>query len=255
VLEQVGVPRVMSVLRTAGVAELSGTPRDYGLRLALGSAKVRLLDLAAGYGFTVKAGTVGTPTGVIAVERSRGERWLPPRTLDRRVFSPQTAWLVMDMLSDPEARRPGFGMELAFDLPFRIAAKTGTARGFADTWAVGATREVIAGAWAGSLDGKPTQGIVGMDAAAPLVRDTLLAYAAEHGGGALTLPPRPTGADGVDDVEICAISGMAPGPHCPHAHDYVAHGRAPQQPCTWHDDQGHLTYPDRAQRWLARRAH
>lgn len=247
VLEQVGVARVMSVLRTAGVAELPGTPRSYGLRLALGAAKVRLIDLAAGYGFTVKGGSVGTPHGVTSIERSDGERWAPPRALDRRVFSPQTSWLVMDILSDPEARRPGFGMELPFDLPFRVAAKTGTARGFSDTWAVGATREIIAGAWAGTFDGTPTQGIVGMDAAAPLVRDALLAFA---DGKPLSLPARP---DGVEPVEVCAISGMAPGPHCPHAHDYVVHGRAPTEPCTWHGDTGRVTYPDKAKRWLARR--
>jgi penicillin-binding protein 1C len=250
VLEQVGIARVMSVLRTAGVAELPGAPRDYGLRLALGAAKVRLIDLAAGYGFTVKGGAVGTPHGITAIDTAGGQRWLPPRALDRRVFSPQTSWLVMDMLSDPEARRPGFGMELPFDLPFRVAAKTGTARGFSDTWAVGATREIIAGAWAGTLDGTPTQGIVGMDAAAPLVRDALLAYA---GGTSLTLPPRPDGPEGVEPVEVCAISGMAPGPRCPRVHDYAARGHAPAAPCTWHDDHGHVTYPDQAKRWLARR--
>jgi penicillin-binding protein 1C len=247
VLEQVGLPRVMTALRTAGVAPLPGTPRDYGLRLALGAAKVRLLDLTAGYGFTVKGGTVGTPRAITSVDRSDGSRWLPPHPLDRRVFSPQTSWLVMDMLSDPEARRRGFGMELPFDLPFRVAAKTGTARGFSDTWAVGATREVIAGAWAGTLDGTTTQGIVGMDAAAPLVRDALLAFA---DGKPLTLPQRP---DAIEPVEVCAISGMAPGPHCPHVHDYAVTGRAPTTPCTWHDDTGRLHYPDKAKHWLARR--
>jgi penicillin-binding protein 1C len=243
VLQQVGVPRVMTALRTAGVAELPGTPRDYGLRLALGAAKVRLIDLAAGYGFTVRGGTVGTPTGVTAIDRGDGTHWLPPRALDRRVFSPQTAWLVMDMLADPEARRPGFGMELAFDLPFRVAAKTGTARGFSDTWAVGATREVIAGAWAGTIDGTSTQGLVGMDAAAPLVRDALLAAA---NGAKLSLPPPPDGADGVESVEVCAVSGMAPGPRCPRVHDYVARGLAPTEPCTWHDGSGRIAIPRRA---------
>lgn len=247
VLAQVGIARVMTALRTAGVAALPGTPRDYGLRLALGAAKVRLIDLAAGYGFTVKGGQVGAPCGVAWVDRPDGARWLAPRPPERRVFSPETSWLIMDMLSDPEARRPGFGMELPFDLPFRVAAKTGTARGFADTWAVAATREVIAGAWAGTFDGRATQGIVGMDAAAPLVRDALLAAA---GGRPLSLPPRP---DDIEPVERCAISGMAPGPHCPRVHDHAVRGRAPAAPCSWHDDAGRLHYPDRASHWLARR--
>jgi penicillin-binding protein 1C len=175
-----------------------------------------------------------------------GTRWAPPRADERRIVSPQTAWLVMDMLADPDARRPGFGMELPFDLPFRIAAKTGTARGFADTWAIGATREVIVGAWAGTFDGTPTQGIVGMDAAAPIVRDAMLAIA---DGKPLTLPVRP---DGIDEVVVCADSGMLAVPACPQIRDYAAHGHAPP-PDTWHDASGRVTYPDRANGWLARR--
>jgi penicillin-binding protein 1C len=248
VLEQVGVPRVMTSLRAAGVAELRGAPNDYGLRLALGAAKVRLLDLANGYGFLVRGGTVGTPRGIEVATLPDGTQWSPERPSETRVFSPQTSWMVMDMLSDAEARRPGFGMELPFDLPFPIAAKTGTARGFADTWAIGATNEYIVGAWAGTFDGTPTQGLVGMDAAAPLVRAGMLAAA---GGHRLTLPARP---DGIDDVEVCADSGLAPGPHCHHVHDYMAHGHAPLAPCDWHDAlTGALTYPvARAKGWLAR---
>ena len=247
VLEQVGVAHVMTALRAAGVAELPGAPSDYGLRLALGAAKVRLLDLTAGYGFLVRGGRVGTPRGLAGAVLPDGQRWTPAVAPETQVFSPQTSWLVMDMLSDPEARRPGFGMELPFDLPFPIAAKTGTARGFADTWAVGATREYIVGAWAGTFDGTATHGLVGMDAAAPLVRAGMLAVA---GGKKLTLPARP---DGVVDVEVCADSGLAPGPHCPHVHDYMATGHAALAACDWHDALGVLTYPvARARGWLAR---
>ncbi|MGE5182969.1 MAG: transglycosylase domain-containing protein [Acidobacteriota bacterium] len=248
VLSTVGIARVMTVLRQAGVGELPGAPGDYGLRLALGAAKVRLLDLAAGYGFLVKGGAVGTPRGIAYAIAPGGARWMPARTPERRVFSPQTAWLVMDMLSDAEARRPGFGMELPFDLPFPIAAKTGTARGFADTWAIGATREVIVGAWAGTFDGTPMQGLVGMDAAAPLVRDGFLAVASTT-GVTPTLPPRPAG---IDDVEVCADTGLPADELCPRIHDHVAHGYVPRDPGITRDDAGHLHYPARARGWLRR---
>jgi len=248
VLASVGVSRVMSVLREAGVAELPGAPDDYGLRLALGAAKVRLIDLAAGYGFLVNAGAVGTPRGIDRAVAPSGAYWMPAHAPVHHVFSPQTSWLVMDMLSDPEARRPGFGMELPFDLPFRIAAKTGTARGFADTWAVGATREVIVGAWAGTFDGSPMQGIVGMDAAAPLVRDAMLAVAAEV-GRPLTLPARPAG---IDDVEVCADAGMPADDHCPRIADHVPHGYVPHDSGITRDDRGILHYPARADGWLHR---
>jgi penicillin-binding protein 1C len=165
------------------------------------------------------------------------------------VFSPETSWLVMDMLSDPDARRPGFGMELPFDLPFRIAAKTGTARGFADTWAIGATREVIVGAWAGTFDGTPTHGLVGMDAAAPLVRDAMLAVAATR---RMTLPPRPAA---IDDIRVCADSGMPADGPCAEIHDYAIHGRPLEDSGIRHDSAGNVMYPAKAKGWLARHSH
>jgi penicillin-binding protein 1C len=248
VIEEVGVSRVMTVLHRAGVAELPGTADDYGPRLTLGAAKVRLLDLAAGYGFVVRHSMVGAPSGIVEVALGDGGRRSPARESDRRVLTPQTPWLVMDMLSDPEARRPVFGMEVPLKLPFRIAAKTGTVRGFSDTWPVGATQEVIVGAWAGTFDGTPTHGLVAMDAAVPLVRDAMLAVAGS--GGKLTLPARP---DGIDDIEVCAVSGMKPGPNCPRMHDHAAHGHAPGETCTWHNGDGHVQYPARAKGWLERR--
>jgi penicillin-binding protein 1C len=247
VINKVGVPAVMSTLKKAGVAELDGAPNDYGPRLALGAAKVRLLDLTAGYGFLVKGGTVGTPRGITGVVTSRQQRWSPARTQERRVFSPETAWLVADMLSDTEARRPGFGMELPFDLPFKVAAKTGTARGFADTWAVAATREYLVGAWAGTFDGTPTQGIVGMDAAAPITRSAMLAL---NDKTPLTLSPRPAR---ISEVEVCATSGLTPVNPCPTIHDYTVAGRAPIAKDTWHDVDGAEHYPTRAKGWLSRR--
>jgi penicillin-binding protein 1C len=246
VLERAGEARVMTALRAAGVAELDGSPADYGPRLALGAAKVRLLDLTAGYGFLVRGGSVRAPSGIREVAfAGTGRRWRPAAERDRRVFSPETAWMVMDVLSDAEARRSTFGAELPFDLPYPVAAKTGTARGFADMWAVAATREVIVGAWAGNFDGAPGQGVVAMAAAAPIARDALLAYA---GGRVLTLPARP---EEIVDVDVCAVSGMAPGPGCPHAHEVARRADPATAPCDWHTPAG-IAWPARALPWVAR---
>ena len=48
VLERVGEERLVSRLRKAGVGAVPGDPAEYGLRLALGATRVRLVDLAAG---------------------------------------------------------------------------------------------------------------------------------------------------------------------------------------------------------------
>ena len=234
VLEQVGVERLMSVLRRGGVAGLERSPSDYGLRLALGSAKVRLLDLAAGYGFLVRQGRVRRPRGVLEVRQPNGASWSPPDAAERRLFSPQTAWMVLDMLADPVARRPMFGQELPLDgLPFPLAAKTGTARGFADTVAVAVTRERTVAAWAGNFDGRPSQGVLAMQAAGPLVRAALLAASEST---ELTLPPRPRG---IVEARVCALSGKLAGPDCPHRKlDHFLAGTVPTRRCDWHRHRG-----------------
>src|SRR6185436_17554436 len=96
-------------------------------------------------------------------------------TTTARIFSPQASYLVMDMLADPQARRASFGADLPLDLPFAVAAKTGTSSGFADTLTVAATREAVVAAWAGAFDGSGTKGALAMWSAAPIVRAGLLA--------------------------------------------------------------------------------
>jgi penicillin-binding protein 1C len=256
VLGRVGVPRLMSLLRAAGVGALDGNPDDYGLRLALGSAKVRLLDLASAYGFVVRGGRVRQPVAVFEAVADDGRTWRPRLAIERQIVSPETSWMVMDMLADPEARRAAFGQELPFDLPYRVAAKTGTARGFADTVAIAVTNEVTVAAWAGNFDGTPTQGLVAMRSAAPLVRAGLLLASRGHD---LTLPERP---EGVEAGTVCALSGMAPSPDCPHhKRDYARRGRRGSQPdrqrtCDWHRrDNGHVVidYPAELSAWARRR--
>jgi penicillin-binding protein 1C len=138
-------------------------------------------------------------------------------------------------------------METPFDLPYRVAAKTGTARGFMDTWAIAATNELLVGAWAGSIDGAPTQGIVGMDAAGPLAREALLVVA---GGAKLTLPKRPPD---VVEIEVCATSGLLPSAACPRIRDYAHRDAPPVAIDSWHDATGAISYPARANGWLRRR--
>jgi len=246
-LEKVGIAPMIALLRRAGLGPLAGRPDDYGLRLALGSAKVRLLDLASAYGFLARGGAVRPARGVDRVTSWTGDVWRPARARDTRIVSAETAWLVLDMLADPEARRPAFGQELPVDLPFPIAVKTGTARGFSDTVAIGVTRELTVAAWAGTFDGSPTQGLVAMQAAAPLVRAGMLI----GGGGAhLTLPPRPPR---VEQVTVCAASGQLPGPHCPHHKlEHVAAGHAPRATCGWHRGGGAVELPPEVRPWARR---
>jgi penicillin-binding protein 1C len=217
VLDHVSVPAALERMRQAGLGPLDGTAADYGLHLALGAPRIRLLDLAAAYGFLVEGGAMHAPRFLADV----------PATPAIRVYAPETAWLTMDMLADPEARRSTFGAELPLDLPFPVAAKTGTSSGFADTVAIGATREAIVAAWAGSFDGSGTKGTLAMWSAAPLVRAALLAVA-DLRGAPLTLPPPPAG---IVTRDICRVTGELAGPGCPVHREHFARGHEPATTC------------------------
>jgi len=251
VLEQVGVARVLDRLKRAGVGLLPGDVSDYGLRLALGATKVRLIDLALAYGVFVRQGRVTDLRTVLQAQKGDGSLIaLGSRRREKHVFSPQAAWLTMDMLSDPEARRPLFGDDLPADLPFRVVAKTGTARGFSDNLAVFATRELTVAAWSGRFDGAPTRGMRGMEGAGPLARTALLAASR---GRRLSLPLQP---NGLVKREVCPLSGLLPSRDCPHRKlDYFIQSQVPKQTCDWHHREGgflHVRYPPELKSWADR---
>ncbi len=158
-----GPERLQSLLQSAGLTTLDRRSEDYGLGLTLGSAEVRLLELANAYATLARQG-----------------EWLPVRFLalatakpsvGRRVAPRDACWLVADILGDPQARAAAFGMETPLRFDFPVACKTGTSSGFRDNWAFGFTPEFTVGVWVGRFDGAPMHGVSGVVGAAPILHD------------------------------------------------------------------------------------
>ncbi len=228
-LRRVGPSVLAARLRRAGLTTLDKPDEEYGPGLAIGEVETRLIELTAAYAAFGTGGTTVPPHPIAAIREAGKEARHVARVFGRRIFSPEVAYLIFDMLSDPDARRPMFG-----DMPpvfaFPVALKTGTTRGYTDNWAFGVTREFTVGAWAGNFDGKPTDGVLAMQGAAPLVRAAFVALAARFGEP--SRPPRPSD---VIDGEVCAASGMRPGPQCrARKRDVFLRGTVPAEPCTWH---------------------
>ena len=55
--------------------------------------------------------------------------------------------------------------------PGSIAFKTGTSYGYRDAWAIGFDGRHVIGVWVGRPDGAPVPGLIGVDAAAPILMD------------------------------------------------------------------------------------
>jgi penicillin-binding protein 1C len=142
---------------------------QYGLSTALGGTEVSLYDLTAAYQTLANGGHFVEPTPVRQVVTSDGVRLeIPPQRPPVQAVSPETAFLVTDMISDNAARAPIFGENSRLKLSRPAAAKTGTTTNFRDNWTVGFTKYLVAGVWAGNNDGRPMRNADGITGAGPI---------------------------------------------------------------------------------------
>jgi len=201
VLERIGVMRLLTLLRQAGITTLTRDPEHYGLALTLGSGEVRLLELAEAYGIFARGGRTFSARAFPDAPVSGGEQILDPRV----------AWIITDILSDASARLPEFGEDTPLSVPpHSVAAKTGTTRNARDNWVIGYTPDRIVGVWVGNADNTPMKGTSGITGAGPIFHDVM--EAALRG-----LPPQEfPRLQGITEREICRLSGKLPSPSCPH---------------------------------------
>ena len=206
VVQDVGPEALLALLRRAGL----GLPRSaehYGVGLTLGNGEVRLLDLARAYAAIARGGSLPPVQTVRWVRTASGDTLRPavPPATDVGI-SPGTAYLLADVLSDAEARAPGFGRGGPLELPFPTAVKTGTSKDYRDNWAVGFTPRHTIAVWVGNADGSPMHWVSGTRGAGPIFN----ALAREVGsGGAFARPA------GIAEETVCAVSGHRPGAACP----------------------------------------
>jgi penicillin-binding protein 1C len=239
--DRIGYATLLYGLRRAGFGSLSRSAEHYGLGLALGNGDVTLLELANGYR-TLANGGVWSPVTYWASAQGQGS----PDSAPRRVVSQQSAALALDILSDPVARIPGFGLVTPFDWPFRAAVKTGTSRHFTDNWAVATTGRFTVAVWVGNFSGQPMEGVSGVSGAGPLLHRAVLVTARHYDPGDLL---RPTEA-GLVTARICRVSGEIAGPDCPQMTEYFTPGTIPQTTCRWHQD-GEVHLPEEYGEWEA----
>jgi len=226
--QRVGVGDLLSVLRRAGLSTLTRDADHYGLGLALGNGDVTLLELANAYRALANDG-VWSPWRVLESGRGTPERDVTRAPSETRVVSSRAAALVLDVLADPIARVPGFGLQTPFDFPFRTAVKTGTSRHFTDNWAVATTRGFTVAVWVGNFSGQPMQGVSGVTGAGPLLSRVVTLTAARYAPGALRSPAEV----GLVAAEICRVSGLRPTRACPGMTEWFVEGTQPLRDDDW----------------------
>ena len=206
-LDAIGLDAMLEIAHRFGLG--LDDVESYGLSLTLGSGEVRLVDLTNAYAAIGASGQLAEPFAIARVRDGSG-RVLYERApaMPRRVLSPEHAYLLSDILSDPDARIPGFGGVTPFEVPFPAAVKTGTSTGFRDTWTLGFTPNIAIGVWVGNANGAPMLDLAGVEGAGPIWRDAMMAASLSRPMGPF---PRPAG---IVDATVCAPTGLLPGPDC-----------------------------------------
>jgi membrane carboxypeptidase/penicillin-binding protein len=246
-VEAMSIAGIDNVLRTAhqmGITTLDQGLQHYGLSLTLGGGEVKLLDMA--YAFSVLANNGAMfgqplpeeelrpgfreldPVAILRVEDRNGnvlERYDAPEK--RQILDPRLAYLVSHIMSDRRARMPAFGtpnsLELSNERP--AAAKTGTTNNFTDNWTLGFTPQVVVGVWQGNKDADDyminTPGARG----ASYIWHAVMEYALQD--EPIVPFPRP---EGLNEVAVCAVSGMQPDGQCPTRTELMIPGTEPTEP-------------------------
>lgn len=238
--DQMGAGALLQTLHAAGLTSLNHSAEYYGLGLALGNGDVDLLDLANGYRALARDG-VWEPYRWMAVTRTSGV--VPPE--GARVVSAGSAALVLDILSDPVARVPGFGVETPFDFSFPVAVKTGTSHHYTDNWAVGVTAGFTVAVWAGNFSGRPMNDVSGVTGAGPLLHRAILDVARLRQPGVFPSPA----ASGAVHVPVCRLSGLLATANCSPVEEWFLPGTVPRVHDDWQGPGGAVVWPSEYATW------
>jgi penicillin-binding protein 1C len=153
ILDRVGASRLSARLEQVGASLVLPKDQVPGLAIGLGGVGTKLSDLVMLYAGIARLGSV-VPL------RERLDALVPQ---DGRLMSAVAAWYVSDVLRGSPPPENG--------APNRIAFKTGTSYGYRDAWSVGFDGKHTIGVWVGRPDGAPVPGLIGREAAAPILFD------------------------------------------------------------------------------------
>ena len=199
-----------NILLKSGLRSIDKNPDYYGYSLVLGSAEVRLIDLASAYTIFPNSGIFINHYSAVSLKKENGDIFYFPKKsyTYKRVISEESAYLINKILSDRNARMGSFRSYRGLVYPFSIAIKTGTSKGSRDAWAIGYTKDYIVGLWLGDFKGSEMINITGGNGAVPILYDLF---------SMLNKSQKETKWHKPKDIierEICLISGKLRGEFC-----------------------------------------
>lgn len=190
------------------------------LSLALGVGEVSPLEMTNAFGTFPNEGIWVEPIAITKIEDRNGNviEEIVPET--REVLSEETAYIMCDMMEGVVNEGTATSVRQFFNRP--AAGKTGTSQNYTDAWFIGFTPQFVAGCWLGFDDARVKFGGAygqGGRAAAPIWGKFMkLLYSDENFDFPVEYFLMP---DGVDEANVCTITGMLANSTCPAVVDLI----------------------------------
>ena len=239
-INQIGYENFFKTVSLLGLNNYKEHDADhYGLGLVIGNLEVKLIQLAAAYATLARGGEFMSP------------RFLKndPKPSPNRIFSPESSYIITDILSDPSARVLTFGDFFNQKLPFKVALKTGTSTHYRDSWIIGYTLEYTIAIWIGNFDGSSTNGLSGAKGGGPIFIDILNELYPDRFAARFKKP------ESVIRKTVCSYSGLVPNSSCPHTKEELfIREFEPQEKCQYHSkDKKFHNLPSQYTDWVYKR--
>jgi len=179
-LQEYGLEKFHKNLKKSGLNSIRFPAVHYGLPLVLGGAESSLWEISGVYASMGRTLSHFYPTdGRYLPNDLRAPNYvlknhpaIQEQAIEKEpiLFSAGAVWHTFEAMLQLE-RPNSQGAWRNFDSSRKIAWKTGTSFGFRDAWAVGIDSEYVVGVWVGNADGEGRPGLVGVQAAAPVLFD------------------------------------------------------------------------------------
>lgn len=202
--------------------------------LAIGTGEVQPLEIISAYGVFPNDGVYVEPISILKIEDKDGNVIEENRPERKEVLSQQTAYIMTDMLTE-SMKEGGTAVRVRRYYYGPAAGKTGTTQEAADTWFIGFTPQITAGAWVG-FDNRSvhfnTDDGQGGRAAAP-IWGRFMKYVYEDPGIALPLEyfVQP---EGVERDTICVETKKLATEYCPERTEEIFNSKYPPGKCDKH---------------------
>ncbi|MCM4169374.1 peptidoglycan glycosyltransferase [Arenibacter sp. H213] len=143
-----GVERVHELAKKMGIeTDLPSVPS-----IVLGTADISLLEMVTAYASISNGGSKIKPYSIERIVNEQGTVLYEAKPkYEGRVASSQNIKNLQKMMGEVITEGTGKRL-LGYEIPYNIIGKTGTTQNNGDGWFIGASPEVVIGAWVGTFD-------------------------------------------------------------------------------------------------------